>query len=382
MRNNNSSRQDQMPVGYDIGLISSSVYVIAHMNNLFMSINRIQRILYYIQARSLIENNRPFFQEDIIARNEGLYIKESYKYLRENIFNQKDLSLEGLLIDLRKIDRKDKDMIKEVIRSFQALSSYDLSVKIREEEPWHKAMKTDSRIISKESISEFFKASPENTSRLYGVYRDDTGNNIIDQLFLDPRSSHLEDTKEAKDFYAYIDDSLSKSGLADLSYHSINDVLGYVCDFLVYKERAVTIKELEAILYFIQKMFLKELKRPCFNEFIYKNKDSVSIGRLDQFYNSEKKIIDEDFLDQREYDYYNLEREKVADLVKVKLLQVKANRFAYEDFSKEELAIMDMVLNKFLKLPGFHILNIVQNEEAWKTTALNDTISVRKIYEL
>lgn len=367
---------------YDVQLISSYLLSTSANNNLAMDLERTQRLLYYIQAKYLYINKLPLFSDKILAGPKGPFITKSYLWLKKEIYGNNratNFTFIGYLDDWIRED--DKLFIDEVVKTFQSMSTLELSEKTREEEPWLLTYEEgEENHISNSLIYEYFTNDMKHSSRLYGVYDDLDQTDIVNMLSRDPKVYHFSGPYPKKDFESYVEAQLQLSGLKETKYNSINDVLGYVSDFLIYKERSVTIKEMQVILFYIQKMFLKLLNKICFNEFIYKTEDAVAIGTLPELYTIDSKKIDEELAREREYDYPNTEREHITEIVRIKLLEKKANKYAKEKFKQDELEIMDVVLNKLIEYPGFHIINLVHSEKSWIKARVGETITVRSIY--
>lgn len=189
----------------------------------------------------------------------------------------------------------------------------------------------------------------------------------------------MEDSEN--NFKELVRETIDNYGLIEDEYHSINDVLGYVADYLIYKEITLTIEEFQILLYFIQKMFIKNLDRVCFSELIYKEKTGVSIGNIPTLFQLDNLELDKELMQEKERDFSKMERDAKTRLVRIQVLEKKANKFSKEKFSKKELQIIDMVLNELAPLKEYTKMNLIQGEKAWENTNLGEVITIKKIYE-
>lgn len=145
---------------------------------------QLQKILYYIQAAFLVEEGKPCFEEDIVRWRHGPVQKEVYNNFKgfiggsieekqneyiEYIFND-DFSIKKVVrvFNENDINLKDKEIINKVINALIDIEAWDLVDRTHEEEPWKNS--ADNDIITIKSIKDFFNASLENESRIYGKY--------------------------------------------------------------------------------------------------------------------------------------------------------------------------------------------------------------------
>lgn len=110
----------------------------------------LQKILYYVQAISLISFNRPAFDEEILAWEYGPVVGEVYKEYqnyKKNVITskRKDIKLsEGL-----------EEVIEKVLEGYGIYSAHTLVDLTHEEEPWKNTLRNE--IIPKESIKKYFE---------------------------------------------------------------------------------------------------------------------------------------------------------------------------------------------------------------------------------
>lgn len=147
---------------------------------------KLQKLLYYVQAASLVENNKPMFKEKINAWQYGPVVEDVYSIFRSYI-NKPITSLASSLLDFAdilfpdkseeeirqrlieelngKIELEDRNLIEEVLNSYFKYTGATLINKTHNEEPWKYARPTSSQIIKTEAIKSFYK---KHRDLLYG----------------------------------------------------------------------------------------------------------------------------------------------------------------------------------------------------------------------
>lgn len=116
---------------------------------------KLQKLLYYVQAASLVFREKELFYEDIKAWQygpvvESVYLEYKY-YSRYTICEKRELSLE--------IDIESKELIDEVLKSKAIFTAYDLVRLTHEESPWKNTYLGET--IKKDSIKEYFENHKE-----------------------------------------------------------------------------------------------------------------------------------------------------------------------------------------------------------------------------
>ena len=127
-----------------------------NINDQFVSCYKLMKLLYFIQAYSLIVKNKILFDEDIIAVSYGIYIEKVHDKYKQfgtcSLYSQnKDLNKYYILND-------DKEIINQVIEKFKHYSNTDLMKLIQNQSPWKYSFedKSNNHIIPIELIKSYF----------------------------------------------------------------------------------------------------------------------------------------------------------------------------------------------------------------------------------
>lgn len=154
----------------EYNVIDVSSYIINYSNQINHPINnlKLQKLLYYVQAATLVETGRKCFNSKIIAWQFGPAVPEAYRYYEEygrnNIPNQggyKTIKLDDKTLRMSyaqpiEIDYTIKRIIRNVVDSYLNITNpFELSKKTRKEVPW----KTTSlnRKIKCSKIREYYQ---------------------------------------------------------------------------------------------------------------------------------------------------------------------------------------------------------------------------------
>lgn len=147
-------------------------YVINYANEKETPISnlKLQKILYYIQAKFLVEKGDRCFNEDIVNWTYGPVIEKAYNEFRE--FGHKEItpqskyeeieydtnsrSIKVLIKDFKEefLEINDKELIKDVVEKYCKYKPFELVKKTHEEEPWRNTNQND--IISTDSIKRYY----------------------------------------------------------------------------------------------------------------------------------------------------------------------------------------------------------------------------------
>lgn len=109
-------------------------YIVNDVNNSGKRIThlQIQKILYYIQAKFLIEENRALFEEPIEAWRHGPVIPKVYSYYKRY------MSI-GIVDTARpnvEFTERERRLIKHVINKYGSIDGWELVKQTHEENPW------------------------------------------------------------------------------------------------------------------------------------------------------------------------------------------------------------------------------------------------------
>jgi uncharacterized phage-associated protein len=151
-------------------------------NGEYMTNMRLNKLMYFAQAWSLVLFDKPLFSETIKAWEHGPVIPSIYhKYRRgRNPIVRTDPSFS---IDM--LDAKEQELLLAVIAKYGIFSTYRLrNITHRPGSPWESA-RTGNKIIEIEKIKEYFKK--EDPLKLIGSgedyptvgYRSDCGSYVL-----------------------------------------------------------------------------------------------------------------------------------------------------------------------------------------------------------
>ncbi len=124
-------------------------------NNHPVSNLKLQKLLYYIQAASLIKRDKELFRDDIVAWQYGPVVERVYNeykyYSRYNIVEKVKINTD--------IDNKSKEIINKVLDAKSNFTAYNLVDDTHEERPWREV--NQGEVMKKESIKKYFKDNEE-----------------------------------------------------------------------------------------------------------------------------------------------------------------------------------------------------------------------------
>ena len=146
---------------YDINLITRYIIAYCNGNGYFISNLKLQKLLYFIQIKFLIEKQELCFPDDIIAVEWGVMIPKVF---------QKYQSYDSSLIpyslifkrNIYPIKEEDKEIIDQVISDIGAYSSTILLKRIIEHKAWKEAYNQESsKVITKEKLEKYLSSYEE-----------------------------------------------------------------------------------------------------------------------------------------------------------------------------------------------------------------------------
>lgn len=151
---------------------SVSIYIINYSFDQGFPVTnlKLQILLYYIQAESLITRNRRFYDEDILKYLFGPAVKSVYgtyrKYMDKEIKRQNFTEgievVDGYLKKVQKENSYDeyseenKQLMNQIIQKYKDLSDWQISDLVKQEQPWKQA-KEYLDVICDNWIIEYFK---------------------------------------------------------------------------------------------------------------------------------------------------------------------------------------------------------------------------------
>ncbi|WP_373261918.1 Panacea domain-containing protein [Hungatella hathewayi] len=132
---------------------------------------KLQFLLYYIQANSLVMRNRRFYDEDILKYRFGPAVKSVYntyrKFVDKEIERQNFTEIievvDGYLKKVHKVNsyddysEEDKQLMNQIIQKYKDLSDWQISDLVKQDQPWKQA-KEYLDVICDNWIIEYFKS--------------------------------------------------------------------------------------------------------------------------------------------------------------------------------------------------------------------------------
>ena len=141
-------------------------YILSKKNNI--TAMKLQKLVYYCQAWSIVWDVEPLYKENIEAWANGPVIRELYER-HKGIYKINGDSFNADLGDVSKLNRDQKDTIESVIKYYGDKSSQWLSDLTHKEDPWKKAREglldgeRGNRIISHASLEEYYSNLSEDS---------------------------------------------------------------------------------------------------------------------------------------------------------------------------------------------------------------------------
>lgn len=144
---------------YDV--IDVSRFIINYCNDkgYFINDNKLQKILYYVQAMFIIDENEnePCFEDNILAGESGPYIPEVYKHFRGvGTLDHNDKDFYEILEYKTKILHKHQIAIQRMVDRLDKYSWLSLSYISKKEQPYINAANSYSKIITHKDIYDYF----------------------------------------------------------------------------------------------------------------------------------------------------------------------------------------------------------------------------------
>lgn len=110
---------------------------------------KLQKLLYYVQAASLVRFGSPIFKEDLVAWKYGPVSREIYNMYSSYSYKNIEDEQEG-----RYIEEEHQKLINEVIEAKNNHTAFDLVYDTHQEEPWKNTPHYGN--ITTESMRDFF----------------------------------------------------------------------------------------------------------------------------------------------------------------------------------------------------------------------------------
>lgn len=149
-------------VGKEMSAINLSKYIIAESYNLKiddLSNKKLQKLLYYVQAWTLVFYNKKAFEEDIEAWVHGPAIPSVYRAYKDFAFNPIPVSLAD---GIATISDDIKSVVKDVLKVYGKFDANYLETLTHTEDPWQiargesKPFQNSSNIISLDTMKTYY----------------------------------------------------------------------------------------------------------------------------------------------------------------------------------------------------------------------------------
>lgn len=151
--------------------------------------------------------------------------------------------------------------------------------------------------------------------------------------------------------------------------YNVIGVSQHVINYSIKNNKPVTNLKLQKILYYIQAAFLTEFNEECFEEDIQHWRHGPVIPKV---YSEYKKYMDRGITDiQNEYSEIYLDKD-----VKFSIRNII---YKEENFMKEDLDLMNKVIDSYLDMDPWDMVDKTHKEDPWLNTSSNDIISKSSI---
>lgn len=117
-----------------------------------MSVMKLQKLLYYCQAMSLVWDDVPLFKDDFEAWAKGPVCRGLNDIYKGKFIIENSYLLEIHGADMNNLNKDQKETVDAVVKPLKEYSPYQLYCMIQEEDPWRNA----DLIITKESMLEYY----------------------------------------------------------------------------------------------------------------------------------------------------------------------------------------------------------------------------------
>jgi len=141
-------------------------YILNKKNN--VTAMKLQKLVYYCQAWSIVWDSKPLYKENIEAWVNGPVVRELYKKHKGMYEIKKDSPIASLG-DTSKLNENQKETIDAVIKYYGDKSPQWLSDLTHKEDPWRKAREglldgeRGNQIISLASLEEYYSSLSEDS---------------------------------------------------------------------------------------------------------------------------------------------------------------------------------------------------------------------------
>lgn len=103
-------------------------------DNLTISRNKLQCLLYYVKGYTLAITNKELFKEKIIAYQDGVKIKEIENYFKDSIIELDRYKMTNY--EIKTINKKLRKLIEMIFNLMGQYEPYNLLRRVKQEYPW------------------------------------------------------------------------------------------------------------------------------------------------------------------------------------------------------------------------------------------------------
>lgn len=127
-----------------------------------MSAMKLQKLVFYSQAMSMVWDDVPLFEDDFEAWAKGPVCRALFQAHKGHFMLENSNFLDAYGADVNRLTDEQKETINVVVESLKDIPAYRLSAMTHEEEPWKKARAGlsenaySSNVISKQSMYEYY----------------------------------------------------------------------------------------------------------------------------------------------------------------------------------------------------------------------------------
>lgn len=133
---NTERSEENMP--YTALNVASAVITMFHQQEREISNLKLQKILYYIQMKSLQDLGNPAFSDDIEAWRHGPVVRNVYSVYKKYISKHIDPDDESVQKNQTEVCPELKSVIADIVKRTRDISAWDLVAKTHETTPWMK----------------------------------------------------------------------------------------------------------------------------------------------------------------------------------------------------------------------------------------------------
>lgn len=140
---------------YKAGDIAEYIIYYCDKHGYAISNLKLQKLLYFVQAKFLVDANKPCFSDVIEAWDYGPVVPDVYRKYR--IYGSSNIPCVYDYNHFDYLDRNDMEIMDEILADVSKYSASQLVNITHHQSPWIEGRKKFSKRITKESIEEFFK---------------------------------------------------------------------------------------------------------------------------------------------------------------------------------------------------------------------------------